>query len=43
MDTAVVHVATDASRAAFRPRQLGPVKAKFLADTAHVSGIEVLA
>jgi hypothetical protein len=43
MDTAVAHVATDASRAAFRPGQLGPVKAKFLADAAHVSGIEVLA
>jgi hypothetical protein len=43
MDTVVAHVATDASRAAFRPRQLEPVKTKFLADTAHVSGMKVLA
>src|SRR3990170_1786377 len=43
MDTAVAHVATDASRAAFRPGQLGPVKAKFLADAAYNARVEGLA
>ena len=37
------HVATDASRAAFRPGQLGPVKAKFLADAAYNARIKGLA
>ena len=40
---AVAHVATDASRAAFRPRQLEPVKAKFLADAAYNARVEGLA
>ena len=43
MDTAVAHVATDASRAAFRPRQLGPVKAKFLTDAVYNARIKGLA
>jgi hypothetical protein len=43
MDTAVAHVATDASRAAFRPGQLGPVKAKFLADAAYNARVKGLA
>jgi hypothetical protein len=33
----------DASRAAFRPGQLGPVKAKFLADAAYNTRVEGLA
>src|SRR6266568_2040618 len=32
-----------ASHAAFRPGQLGPVKAKFLADAAHNAGVKDLA
>ena len=40
---AVAHVATDASRAAFRPGQLGPVKAKFLTDAAYNTRIKGLA
>ena len=42
MDTAVAHVATDASRAAFRSGQLGPVKAKFLADAAYYARVKGL-
>ena len=42
MDTAVAHVATNASHAAFRPRQLGPVKAKFLADAAYSARVKDL-
>jgi hypothetical protein len=42
MDTAVA-VATDASRAAFRTGQLGPVKAKFLADAAYYARVKGLA
>jgi hypothetical protein len=36
-------IATDASHAGFRPRQLGPVKAKFLADAACNARIKDLA
>ena len=39
---AVAHVATDTSRAAFWPGQLGPVKAKFLADAAYNARIKGL-
>ncbi len=38
----VAHVATDASRAAFRPGQLGPVKAKFLANAAYNARVKNL-
>jgi hypothetical protein len=41
-DTAVAHVATDASCAAFRPGQFGPVKAKFLADAAYNARVKSL-
>jgi hypothetical protein len=40
---AVAHVATDASHAAFRAGQLGPVKAKFLADAVYNARVEDLA
>ena len=40
---AVAHVVTDASRASFRPGQLGPVKAKFLADAAYYARVKGLA
>jgi hypothetical protein len=40
---AVAYVATDASHAAFRAGQLGPVKAKFLADTAYNARVKGLA
>jgi hypothetical protein len=43
VDTAVAHVATDVSRAAFRPGQLGPVKTKFLADAAYNARVKGLA
>jgi len=36
-------IATDASHAGFRPWQLGPVKAKFLADAAYNARVEDLA
>jgi hypothetical protein len=43
MDTVVAHVATDASHSTFRPGQLGPVKAKFLADAAYNARVNGLA
>lgn len=39
----LAHVATDSSHAAFRPGQLGPVKAKLLADAAYNARIKGLA
>lgn len=41
--TALAHVETDSSHAAFRPGQLGPVKAKFLADVAYNARVKDLA
>jgi hypothetical protein len=43
MDGAVAHVATDASHAAFRAGQFGPVKAKFFADAAYNARLKDLA
>jgi hypothetical protein len=41
--TAVAHVATDASHPTFRPGQFGPVKAKLLADAAYNARVKDLA
>jgi hypothetical protein len=43
IDRAVAHVATDASHEAFRAGQLGPVKAKLLADAAYNARVKALA
>jgi hypothetical protein len=43
MIDSVAHVATNALRSAFRPGQLGPVKAKFLANAAYNARVKDLA